>query len=393
MTRLVLPCLLALAAAAAAAPLAMPSPPLHDDELTTSGTGDAKLVLLTAQQAAAGQARCLDGSPRGYYTRLVPGETRWMIYLQGGGACSHQSTCQARSKTALGSSKYWNSTMTMIRMQNGSTTANPKFARWNQVFIPYCTGDVHGGRVAASSATWNFFFEGHTGLVTLLQHMEDTLGLAHVSELVVTGGSAGGWGTFLNIDYIASRYPHARVTGVPVAGWFLDAHPYSNKTTPFSTGVQAIVQLYDLFLNPSCVAAHRPSLAFRCAIAQYAYPYIRTPLFIVESQYDAYQLFVLQGVPFGYNNATCAYDAYFSDAMRTSLLHQLRKTDGLFLPSCFLHDQGPFDTHIDGLNYNASLVQWYDGQRVGEPLVDYCQHSFACNPTCRTAGTFACPLS
>lgn len=39
-----------------------------------------------------------------------------------------------------------------------------------------------------------------------------------VAEIILTGASAGGIGVWINVDYIGTRFPAARVTAVPIAG-------------------------------------------------------------------------------------------------------------------------------------------------------------------------------
>lgn len=52
---------------------------------------------------------CNDGSPVGYYERLNSHSKSWVIYLQGGGFCGGQDSCQQRwtRSPQLMSSKYW----------------------------------------------------------------------------------------------------------------------------------------------------------------------------------------------------------------------------------------------------------------------------------------------
>ena len=52
-------------------------------------------------------AKCLDGSPYAFY--VWPGNSSdWSIFINGGGWCLTESLCEARAKTALGSSLGYN---------------------------------------------------------------------------------------------------------------------------------------------------------------------------------------------------------------------------------------------------------------------------------------------
>lgn len=52
---------------------------------------------------------CNDGSPIGYYKRLNSHSKSWIIYLQGGGFCGSEESCQQRWQRSpqLMSSNYW----------------------------------------------------------------------------------------------------------------------------------------------------------------------------------------------------------------------------------------------------------------------------------------------
>ena len=55
-------------------------------------------------------ARCLDGSPSGYYIRTAlraEAASSWLFLLDGGGICTTREDCISRSSTDLGSSKGW----------------------------------------------------------------------------------------------------------------------------------------------------------------------------------------------------------------------------------------------------------------------------------------------
>lgn len=59
--------------------------------------------------------------------------------------------------------------------------------------------------------------------------------LAGATELIVTGGSAGGLSTFLHMDYVHKRMPSStRVTGAPVVGYFLDHPTYDHSPSNYT---------------------------------------------------------------------------------------------------------------------------------------------------------------
>jgi hypothetical protein len=52
----------------------------------------------------ATEARCLDGTPAGFYHRPGASNDSWLVHFEGGGWCVDQADCEGRSKTAIGSS-------------------------------------------------------------------------------------------------------------------------------------------------------------------------------------------------------------------------------------------------------------------------------------------------
>ena len=47
-------------------------------------------------------------------------------------------------------------------------------------------------------------------------------GLSTATDIIVSGGSAGGLAAYLHVDEIASMFPSSHVTGLPDSGYFID---------------------------------------------------------------------------------------------------------------------------------------------------------------------------
>jgi hypothetical protein len=110
------------------------------------------LHLLTAYP----MARCLDGSPAGYYTGPAAAEPdRFLLHLQGGGWCTSYDDCAARAGTHYGSSAAWtrsgpcpdaqnpacwgdSPSGTPDGLQSLNCTASPLFCNAQHVYIAYC---------------------------------------------------------------------------------------------------------------------------------------------------------------------------------------------------------------------------------------------------------------
>ena len=67
--------------------------------------------------------------------------------MEGGGGCYNEDECVARSKTRLGSSKYWPSMIELDGFLSDNSATNPDFFNWNVAFIAYCDGASFAGNV------------------------------------------------------------------------------------------------------------------------------------------------------------------------------------------------------------------------------------------------------
>ena len=104
-------------------------------------------------------AVCLDSTPAAYYFRpSSSNSTRWVISLEGGGECTTDADCLARSTTKRGSSRSYISFDADITgpFYSNSKTANPDFAAANQVVLKYCSGDLYSGSSSSSSSDLQF---------------------------------------------------------------------------------------------------------------------------------------------------------------------------------------------------------------------------------------------
>ena len=169
----------------------------------------AQLELLNATQFP--EARCMDGSPGGYYLARNKTSTAWVVELQGGGECATQKLCDAVASrgSPLASSDYFPSTHSMSYYSVDDPVGNPLLRHWNRLFIPYCSQDLWTGtRTTARSDTWGYYFSGHIILESILDHLK--LSMSNATDIVFTGVSAGGIGVWPNVDWLAERLPHAR---------------------------------------------------------------------------------------------------------------------------------------------------------------------------------------
>jgi len=353
--------------------------------------------LFNASFVAASGARCLDGSPAGYY--MEKGDpSAFVVFLQGGGACFTPADCAARAKTALGSSTYWGSTYTDAANVLSADPRVSPFSNFTRVFVPYCSGDVHlGTRTSTVSSEYPFFFSGHLIVAAVVAELaaSPSVALGEARAVLLAGASAGGIGAFVNADFVAAQLPRvADFRAAPQGGWFFPpvvnfsawvANP--NAGPPFAGQDSPAMDLWAAYLPPACVAAKGRAY---CASIDFSFPFIKTPLHVVENLADSNQLFVQLGVPHNFSDpAALAYIAAFQDRMRTGLrqVAAAAPRSALFAAACVAHTENlnfaaPATT-IQGHTYKDSISNWYFHSPAGTPpvLMDSCD-GIACNPTC-----------
>ena len=186
------------------------------------------------------EAKCLDGSPAAYYFQpasKIRDSKKWVIYLAGGGECDTESACKAQLTNALGSSKYFanSSDAAWWYLASDNCDDNEGLCGYNHVLDPYCTQDLHAGQVTTPSEdNWSLYFSGHLVLKATLDSLDQLYKLEEATEIILFGVSAGGIGVWMNVDYLAQRYPKAKVTAATVAGHYFYATYYTgvNYTAP-----------------------------------------------------------------------------------------------------------------------------------------------------------------
>ncbi len=75
------------------------------------------------------------------------GANSWIVHLEGGGWCYNEDDCVARSKTSLGSSKFWPENATFYGFLSDDKEVNPDFYDWNVAFVKYCDGASFAGNL------------------------------------------------------------------------------------------------------------------------------------------------------------------------------------------------------------------------------------------------------
>jgi hypothetical protein len=338
----------------------------------------------------------MDGTVSGYYfepATTSESQTKYVIHLQGGGECASKQACDTNVNSKRGSSKYFAPNMTLWFF-NAPDPKNP-LLDWNHIHVPYCSQDLHSGTVTQpSNETYGYFFSGHLVFQAVVAELTELHGFGQATEVVLSGASAGGIGTWVNVGYLQSVLPEARVTVVPIAGFYFYAYPYtgpdatpSNLANFSQQGMVHNVALWDSHMNADCIAAFRSlNQSSGCLLANNSYPFVDVPLFIIEAQTDQVVTMYhdyLPSPPWSLPEET-QYLQQWSHNMTSALDAVIAKKGeegvGIFNPACFTHTGfSSSSPKINNMSYYDAFRQWYfDGKPT--ILMDDC--GILCNPTC-----------
>ncbi|KAJ4845629.1 Pectin acetylesterase 7 [Turnera subulata] len=179
-------------------------------------------------------------------------------------------------------------TMGFSGILGSKQAANPDFYNWNRIKIRYCDGSSFTGDVEAVDPKTKLFFRGERVWQAVI---DDLLakGMKNAQNAILSGCSAGGLAAILHCDKFRSLLPaSARVKCVSDAGYFIHGTDIAGGSYVESF-YSKVVKLHGSAktLPASCTSRMRPEL---CFFPQYVAQSMRTPLFILNSAYDAWQI-------------------------------------------------------------------------------------------------------
>lgn len=393
------------------------------------------LVLLTEEVQTMG-AQCIDGTPAAFYFKPGTGEnaSKYIIFWEGGGWCTSFSDCQDRSLTPLGSSKtYPNSTneYTVRDVLDVNCTNNPNFCTWSTAYAPYCDGQSRAGNLQVPVLFNNtrLNFRGYRNLEATINRLLTNYGLNTATHVLISGSSAGGLTSILHADYINSTVrqvnPNVILKVIPEVGFFLDAESIWNQQHLYTTVYTRIADFANVThgfpqqVNEQCIYNTPFSENWKCFMAQYTYPYVSTPIFLLNSVVDEWQTsnilapnsnvtdyvttygaFVpciedpLKGCNSTQHDQWFGYADQFMKALNTSIQNTpeaFMNQNGGFITSCPIHTTAigglSQKIHINGVSMYQALSDWYF-ETKGPGGAQYWTHDvpYPNNPTCPKPG-------
>lgn len=356
----------------------------NEDESPADYAGDWSQVhtvsplTMLPQDAGDESPACLDGSPYGFYFRpSATNSTKWTISIRGGGWCYDEDGCYSRSKGDLGSSKGWAKTGgcgCMNAKEDGSLDQD-----CNCIFMPYGDGASFSGFRAKpwkvpSNQSEVLYFRG-------IKNFDATMdfafahGLDKATEFVLTGGSAGGLSTFLHADRIANRLekqaPKCKhVRAAPVVGYFLDHDNYKHDAANYTAKMKYIYNMQNLTfgsdggLTEACQTAY-PSTPHYCFMSPHMQKVIKTPFFMFNSKYDAWQLANILQSKWKTKDTQDAVVQYGKDFMSQLAPVQSEPKHGAMITSCICHGCPWADLKLQDKSSYQHYADWYYGKTTG----------------------------
>ena len=362
-----------------------------NDETTVEGVYDLHLL----PSASVNGAACLDGSPPGFYLHSGRGlgKSKWIVFFQGGAWCHDVETCHQRSSTALGSSSCFRRYLRLEGLLSNQAKYNPDYYNYTKVFVPYCDGASFTGDRKKPLRFKNklLYFRGRRILDVVLDELLRR-GIDKASEIILSGRSAGALSAIIHADYIRTRFRRATNASFRVladAGIFVDA-PSLNGTKIIRSAFQQMCTLHNSTLNQACSRAQERDQQWRCLFPQYSIPFVASPMFLVNSLYDLWQIAFLSNIPCVLNLKTCnSTELFHILKFRKKTLRALRPVfdsnrTALFADACLVHTQcviNPLLTtiQVENVTISQAFANWYRGGVENRLRIDC---PYPCNLSC-----------
>ncbi|MBZ5709543.1 pectinacetylesterase family protein [Nannocystis pusilla] len=206
---------------------------------TTGGDSDGAPIDAPAETwtwVPFADAHCANGDSTGIAVNLTDRSDRVVVYLEGGGACWDENTCYTMNASVHVSDGYGEAQfkadfdpqlpkVATAKIFDRGDADNP-FRDMSFVYVPYCTGDMHGGDNVVTYGEHTTMHVGGANLVAYLARIVPTFPAAERAYLI--GASAGGYGATFNWWRVQQAFGDVRVDLVDDSGPPLDP-PYLAK--------------------------------------------------------------------------------------------------------------------------------------------------------------------
>lgn len=309
-------------------------------------------------------AQCNDGTHGMYYQRKGrPGSTRWVIMLEGGGACSSPEECERRQRNRpelmTSDAALHVDTLHRSGILSVDEVHNPLFYDAHHIEILYCSSDWWSGARGNVRELGGLHMRGHTILRATLDQLRDE-GIEDATEILLVGASAGGIGVELNLDQVAQWFPDARVRGLQDAMWPSDPEPYRSPDHWQTLDVDAWIEERLAWNTPVYDDCYARLADPRCFERHFFAHQIDTPLFVRTAQRDPIWL---DGVQEAAERAGHVFDADIAVEQLLRSLRSLEARHGVFAPDVdthvTVHEDAFFHERVDGVSAMELVQGWW----------------------------------
>lgn len=162
-----------------------------------------------------GDTLCATGTPYNFHVRKAD-PARLMIFFNGGGACWSGASCDVDGQPTFRPYATAASGNDPRQYDGAFALDNPEnpFREWSQLFVSYCTGDLHLGAAETSyrradGTEFNIHHRGWANSMAALDYVFAEF--SQPRQVVVAGGSAGAVSSPIFAALVAQHYPNSSV--------------------------------------------------------------------------------------------------------------------------------------------------------------------------------------
>ena len=226
------------------------------------------------------------------YLGFGNGTKKWIIFFNGGAWCFDEQACYHRSHTVYGSSRF-DTIFTEGGLYTNDPQTNPDFYNWNMVFILYCDGSSFTGmrQKPVYFDDKPVYFRGKAILDAVIQDLLSR-GVRNASDVLLSGSSAGSLAVLIHADFIKSRLnPKTKVRAIADSGYFVDLETqYGINKTRYMFNRMLLTHNSTSSLHQACIKRMSIAQHWKCLFPQYFFDLIKTPVFVLQSAYDVWQI-------------------------------------------------------------------------------------------------------
>jgi len=195
-------------------------------------------------------AKCLDGSPLGYYINQNSDSSDFVLFFEGGGWChdnlianklkTKKFTCEYRSRSVHGTTS--NDPDTMPDPTGILSGENSMFASWNRVYIRYCDQSGFSG-IKNTKKESLFIGQGYSAFHSILESLKNEYKMSSAKNIVVTGGSAGGLATLWRCNEFQKFFPLSSIKCIADSAYFVDTKAENGRKLFFDRQLKAYMRM------------------------------------------------------------------------------------------------------------------------------------------------------